>query len=144
MSIRSQSLNAQAEQVQRLVELHQDSKLVAAVERTFIEPGEKLSFEEACLAETYLISALAIFQNQYKHHALGMDSDWDTFQSWVEVYFATDFARNWWKDFGHNHWDKGFGKEIDKAIEKIESSSESDYWEHFVKNAPPKPGERGA
>ena len=131
LSIRSQSLNAQAEQIHNYLGLHTNPELLDAIEIAYSNPDAELSFKEACLVETYIGTALALFQNQFKQNELGMESDWNEFRFWLNSTFTPKFAKTWWKEHGRQHYNPDFGKEVDKAIELLEKNPSTDYWANY-------------
>lgn len=130
-NVRSQGLNTKASQTQQLFDLQTRPEVLKVLKIAYTQPDVELSFEEACVMESYIGTALSVIYNAFKHHQLGMDSDWEMYQTWIQTFLSPKYSQTWWKTWGHKYWTKEFALEIDRIVAQLESDTSGDYWVNY-------------
>lgn len=127
-NIQSQSINSQADQLQKFAALQAIPEVAAALTKMYRSDRPKLDFEDAALIEAYYLSGLSIAQAQYRHNVLGLSSDWDQYERLVASFFATDHVRDWWKGMGCQFFDPDFAAAVDGIIAEEHGG---DFWTRY-------------
>jgi hypothetical protein len=117
-NIQSQSINSQADQLQKFAAIQAIPEVMAAMKKIYVDGDSKPSFEDATLLEAYFISGLSIVQAQYRHRVLGLssESDWEPQERLLVQFFATEYVRSWWKELGYEIFDEDFVDEVNRVI----------------------------
>ena len=93
-----------------------------------------MSIQEGIYLEAYVGSALNSYANQFSHYEEGLEvNDWIKSREVIGDFFATKWARNWWKEYGEARFGGSFVTEINKILD--ENLGDADYMRKISKSA---------
>jgi hypothetical protein len=124
-NIQSQSINSQADQLQKFAAIQAVPEVMAAMKKIYVDKEAEPDFESAALLEAYYLSGLSVAQAQFRHKALGLDSDWAPYARLVRSMFATQYVKAWWAEIGSSIFGEDFVLEVNRIIAEV---SEDDFW----------------
>ena len=128
----SQSLNNEADQIQKFADLQGRPAMMAAMKKIYVDGEENPSFEEAALLEAYYLSGLSICQAQFQHKAAGLKSNWAPYERLIASFFGTKYVRVWWKEMGSTVF---FSDDFVAEVNRITSEGHTgDFWTKYGKD----------
>ena len=116
--LRSQNLHAATSQMHQLLDVQRDPAVSRVLAKSMNQ--EALSREDQAVLESYVMTALSYYSNQFEHYKEGLSTrSWTIVQRGIGDFFTNfPWARLWWEEYGRYRFEADFVEQVDSAIEQ--------------------------
>ena len=130
---RSQNINSEADQIQKLADLQGRSSMMSAMKKVYVEGEADPDFHDAALLEAYYLSTLSIAQAQFQQKAAGLKSNWEPYKRLVASTLAPEYASKWWTEHGSTLlFEESFVEEVNRIVNE---GYDGDFWTEYGNGA---------